>query len=429
MLGRVKGRWPREAGERPARTRHCDRAKPAAGRRGSHWDAAASREGAEGARKPGDLPPAEHPYALAERGGPCVRRSLGLLAGGLSRSRSPGAPARRPSRFAIEGADGHRRAAHQRHDDRRAGRQGRRRRTRAAAPAPPARSSRHRRRLGRALVRRLRLLRVETIAGRVRTPPPRRRHTGRFYLNGYAAPAGVCRASCSRATSARSSRPSTTPTRAPLLDLSGVPATAAPGAPVTVTVKRSRRPYGGRRTTCRQRRRARGRRDGRGRRREHDHRRRRQGDAHADHRGPSTLRRRSAGDVRSASERVCVDRRRRRLLRHDRAGRPASRPRPPAARCAARRPRGSLRRRGLDPRAAALRRGKAPRELTGSVAGEPSGIKRDPPAADAPRAASAASATTPRASAGSRRRAAAPTTRRSSRSATARRGRTCCRRR
>src|SRR3954470_23672192 len=45
-----QGRWPGKSGERPARTRHCDRGSPsrAPARRRSHWDRRAAREGARG---------------------------------------------------------------------------------------------------------------------------------------------------------------------------------------------------------------------------------------------------------------------------------------------------------------------------------------------------------------------------------------------
>ena len=59
-----QGRWIREAGERPARTRHCDRGcRTQAASSRSHWAAASGLGKARigRARKPGDLPPTTKP--------------------------------------------------------------------------------------------------------------------------------------------------------------------------------------------------------------------------------------------------------------------------------------------------------------------------------------------------------------------------------
>ena len=132
-------------------------------------------------------------------------------------------------------------------------------------------------------------------------------------------------------------------------------------------------------------------------------------------------------DVRSAREPVCVTARRRRLLRHRQAGRPA------ACGDRRRRPAAALdRRRAAAARSSAIgeqqryARGKAPRTLRGTSPARPSGIADDPPAAHAPHRQALRALRRRERALGADARCGAESGR-SSRSATARRGPTCCR--
>src|SRR5919199_6818371 len=107
----VQGRWLREAGENPARTRHCDRGSPplAASSRG-HWRAARTGKARTGrAREPGDLlrPKAHTPSRKGVASMQILRPRAGLAAGALGvavLAAPAAAPAKVPVQLRIEGA-------------------------------------------------------------------------------------------------------------------------------------------------------------------------------------------------------------------------------------------------------------------------------------------------------------------------------------
>src|SRR3954469_20932033 len=76
LLARIESPRPgsveREAGENPARTRHCDRGSPphAVVATAGHWSRTAGpgRRGEGGAREPGDLPPTTKPTQPSWKG-------------------------------------------------------------------------------------------------------------------------------------------------------------------------------------------------------------------------------------------------------------------------------------------------------------------------------------------------------------------------
>jgi hypothetical protein len=199
-----------------------------------------------------------------------------------------------------------------------------------------------------------------------------------FYVNGYAAQTGICGATLQQGDSLVFAAVGETDANA-LLDLSGVPATVAPGAAFTVSVKRLTTTYGpppdflpsngeepaggatvgggGASATT----------DADG-----------KATLTLTQRGPATLRASSAGDVRSASESVCVTDGADGYCGTVAPGQTTS-PTPPPAAAAVQSaavdrevPFGSV---ASIPEQQHYRRGKAPRQLSGSVADEPSGIQ------------------------------------------------------
>ena len=203
-------------------------------------------------------------------------------------------------------------------------------------------------------------------------------YTGKYwsiYLNGYAAPSGICGFNLQPADSLVVAAINDSDPNG-LLNLSGVPLTAAPGSPVTVTVNRSATTYsppdflpvnseepakdatvqaGGTSATTGA--------DGKA-------------TLTLTQRGPVAIRATKAGEVRSATESICVTDGADGYCGTIKPGETTSPTSPPAAAQSAvvdrDVPFGSV---GSIPEQQHFKRGKAPRELSGAVDGEPSGIK------------------------------------------------------